>query len=588
MRYKFGEYVLDSDSFELAKSGEAIAVEPQVFRLLIYLLENRERVISKDELIAEIWDGRIVSDAAMHSRINAARAAVGDTGKAQAKIKTYSKRGIRFVAPVNLLTTENCDLSSPEVTGSKHSDGTGEVTGLSPSEESDQKSSGLHEKTVRSADRKDERLEHPKGSLILGSVFLIALGGLAVAYGLGLFGTSKSQEGSSSEISFPLKMAVLPFENLSNDINQTYFGEGLADDLITDLAGLEDLKVAPRHSSFRFAGQDLAAATIADELSVRFIVEGSVRKFGDELRINAKLLDPFENTVLWAERYDGSVNDIFKFQAAMLRGITSSVGLRTEAQDLDQSPKRGTNEIAAYDAYLRGMAYIAERRVLDVANVDAAEEAFGEAIRIDPSYALAYAGLAWTKWLRSESIFHAKGLEDVAFELAERSLDLDENALAHRTLAKKYFSTLTSFIQFNRDPEAPDVLADLGSVLPFVGRAPEALEMYRRAVELNPNHPGWYHGASTLGYLFTRELNDALREANLWIGGVPKQSPPYLFKSAILGLLEREREAYEAYAIFNEMQGNANYSLYYVDRKWPMKSKDKEYFLEGLNKAGIK
>lgn len=225
MIYRFGDHTLDTESLRLTANGEEIAVEPQVFSLLLYLVEHRERVVSKDEIIEHVWDGRIVSDGTLTSRINSVRRAVRDDGKSQAVIKTFPRRGIRFVAAV----TEDDVL---------------EITPPLPDKPS---------------------------------------------------------------------IAVLPFENRSDDPQQEYFSDGMAEDLITDISNISGLFVIARNSSFAFKGQAVDVKEIAEKLGVNHILEGSVRKMGDRLRINAQLIDAASGGPIWAQRYDGDLEDVFEF-----------------------------------------------------------------------------------------------------------------------------------------------------------------------------------------------------------------------------------------------------------------------------------
>ena len=204
MRYGFGDYSLDTDGFTLTANGEEIAVEPQVFTLLQFLIEHRADVATKDDLIAHVWDGRIVSDAAITSAINLARRAVGDDGKAQSVIKTFPRRGFRFVAGI-----------------------IGD-TGAAP-------------KPAPQADKPS--------------------------------------------------IAVLPFENLSADPEQEYFSDGITEDIITGLSRFHWFFVIARNSSFTYKGSAVDVTQVARELGVQYVLEGSVRKSGDMVRITAQLID---------------------------------------------------------------------------------------------------------------------------------------------------------------------------------------------------------------------------------------------------------------------------------------------------------
>ena len=232
MRYLFEDYALDTDRCELCRRGEIVRLEPQAFDLLEYLIRNRERVVGRDDLLAAIWGGRIVSDSAMTTRINAARCAIGDTGKAQRLIKTVPRKGIRFVGTV--------------------------------------------------------REEQASGSAV-------------------------GSEPSTAYPALPDKpsIAVLAFTNMSGDPGQEYFSDGITEDIITELSRFSELFVIARHSSCQYKGRSPDIRQVGRELGVRYVLEGSVRRAADRVRISAQLIDAVTGAHHWAERYDRELNDAF-------------------------------------------------------------------------------------------------------------------------------------------------------------------------------------------------------------------------------------------------------------------------------------
>ena len=221
MQFLFADHTIDCDRRELRRGAEAISVEPQVFDLLVYLVENRERVVSKDDLIASIWAGRNISNSTLTSRINAARRAVSDTGHDQLLIRTIPRKGLRFVGTVSTLPND-AELAPPD-------------------------------------DRPQTQIrEEPRFSLPLPD---------------------------------RPSIAVLPFTNLSGDPEQEYFSDGISEDIVTALSKLRWFFVIARNSSFTYKGKSIVMKQIAEELGVGYVVEGSVRKAGDRVRITAQLND---------------------------------------------------------------------------------------------------------------------------------------------------------------------------------------------------------------------------------------------------------------------------------------------------------
>jgi TolB-like protein len=243
VEFRFSDHTLDVERRELRRGYDLVAIEPQVFDLLVYLLQNRDHVVSKGDLIATVWGGRIVSDSTLTSRINAARKAVGDSGEVQRLIRTIARKGFRFV---------------------------GEVRAQPAGE------------AARTAAAADEMPKPPRPSLPLPDRPAIA---------------------------------VLPFTNMTGDLAQDYFSDGISEDIITALSKLRWFFVIARNSSFIYKGKAVHLKQIGDELSVGYVVEGSVRKVGERVRITAQLNDVATGSHIWAERYDRDLVDVFAVQS---------------------------------------------------------------------------------------------------------------------------------------------------------------------------------------------------------------------------------------------------------------------------------
>ena len=246
MIYNFEDYSLDVDRQELRHAGNLVDVEPQVLDLLQYLIRNRERIVSKEDLIANVWNGRIVSDSTLTSRITSARQAIGDSGDHQRLIRTVARKGIRFVGEVE------------EKLGSLE---------------------------VHVADRASTAPRLPDKPSI----------------------------------------AVLPFVNMSDDPEQDYFTDGIAEDIITALSKLRWFFVIARNSSFSYRGKAIELKRVAHELGVRYVLEGSVRKRGDQVRITAQLIDALTGNHIWADRYDGELPDVFALQDEITRKVVAAI-----------------------------------------------------------------------------------------------------------------------------------------------------------------------------------------------------------------------------------------------------------------------
>src|SRR5438128_1195904 len=324
MILNFDDCEIDLERRELRRAGMAVHVEPQVFDLLAYLAQNGDRVVSKDEIFASIWEGRIVSDSTLTSRINAARTAVGDSGKAQKLIRTVPRKGLRFVGDVR---TEP-DRPEPADTLNSPPDATDGPT--------------------RAA------LQLPDRPAI----------------------------------------AVLPFTNMSGEPEQEYFSDGISEDIITGLSKLRWFFVIARNSSFIYKGKSVHMKQIAEELGVRYVVEGSVRKDGDRIRLTAQLNDVATGSHLWAERYDREMTDVFAVQDEITESIVAAIEPKLYAAESFRAQRKPPDSRDAWDLVMRALSHY--WRVTRQDNV-VAQALLEKAIDIDPNYGQALGVLAGSR-----------------------------------------------------------------------------------------------------------------------------------------------------------------------------------------------
>jgi TolB-like protein len=316
--FEFSNFSIHADRRELRNADGAIHVEPQVFDLLLYFVQNPNRVISKDELIEKIWKGRVISDAALNTRINSARRAIGDTGKQQALIRTIQRRGFLFAGDV---TTQNGGQPAP------------------PSNPMPRSVGGLP-------------LTMPDNPSI----------------------------------------AVLAFRNLSGDQAQAYFADGIVEDIITGLARIKWLFVIARNSSFSYRGHDVDVRRVGRELGVRYVLEGSVRKAGDHVRISTQLVEAETAGHLWAERYDRELKHIFEVQDEITLSVIGALEPSLRDAEIERVKRKRPDNLDAYDLVLRAIpqVYVAMPQ-----HVTKAVPLLEQALAMEPDYAAAHGLLAW-------------------------------------------------------------------------------------------------------------------------------------------------------------------------------------------------
>jgi TolB-like protein/class 3 adenylate cyclase len=404
-------------------------------------------------------------------------------------------------------------------------------------------------------------------------------------------------------------IAVLAFDNLSNDPEQDYLASGIAEDIITDLSKQPGLLVIARNSSFSYKQKGLPIQEIATQLGVNYVLEGSVRRIGSTLRINAQLIDAENDTHAWADRYDGSATDTLAFQDAIIEKVVAALSQKLTTDNLSAPADHPEAVPEAYDAFLRGLRHIHARGSDQLKELEDARRHFQRAIELDPSFARAYAALGWADF----SIFAEfrpldTGLSARAFELAEKSIALRDNSLARRVLAKKFFAP--EFTHWMRsspkdlkglerglaelrravalEPNNPDVLAELAYTLVFAGRPSEAAELTGKAKRLNPHFPPWYHRPAGIAQYMLGNYRRAIPEFEGWHDSerLPDESTFWLACAyAQSGAVAKGRDVFKmtlARWVYSRPNIESFTSRYFFAR-----DADRGRFAEGLGKLGL-
>jgi adenylate cyclase len=312
-------------------------------------------------------------------------------------------------------------------------------------------------------------------------------------------------------------IAVLPFDNLSNQPEETYFSDGITEEILTDLARFRSLIVVARNSSFRFRGKPVDLAEIGRRLGASYLLEGTVRRAGERVRITAQLIEAATGTHIWAERYDRSLEDIFAVQDEVARMIVSTLIGRIEEARLKQSFQKPTESLAAYDFLLRGMAHF--RGYAEDDNQKACEM-FERAVALDPQYALAYAYLAMARLGLHGHAAAPPEVLDAALEIATHALELDPHeSRCHRAVAQNWLYRrdydlaeyhFRKALELN--PNDADRIIGVGYLLALRGHAEEALGWIEAAVSLNPFHHSWYNSQRAVALYSLRRFAEAERE----------------------------------------------------------------------------
>jgi TolB-like protein/DNA-binding winged helix-turn-helix (wHTH) protein len=495
LRYLFEDYTFDTERRELHRGADAVSIAPQVFDLLEYLIRNRQLVVSKDDLISAVWEGRIVSDAALTTRLNAARNAIGDSGEKQCLIKTLPRKGFRFVGTVQ---ESPMRVSAAVVAGSV-----------------------------------DQTDAVPGGATV----------------GHGPHPVSPP----------PLSIVVLPFANLSADPEQDYFVDGLTESLTTDLSRIRGLFVIGRHTAFTFKSKAVDLKRIGRELNVRYVFGGSMQRGDTRLRVNARLTDAESGNQLWAERFDKPVADLFDMQDEIVSRLANALDsqlVEAEARLAERTLHPGAMDLhfqgraclhkGLTDEYLtqarsfferalaldpdsiealvgiaivdfnRGANFFADDRAVSFA---AAETALIKALSMAPRYPRTLAFLGYVH------IYTARTAQGIAE--CEQALALDRNL----TMAHAGIGMAKSFLGRAEETEAHiqealrlsprDIFAHrwmmfAGAAKLWRGDDAEAVAWLRRSIEVNRNFPlAHFHLAAALALLGSLDEARVIAKAGL-------------------------------------------------------------------------
>ena len=322
-------------------------------------------------------------------------------------------------------------------------------------------------------------------------------------------------------------IAVLPFTNMSSDPEQDYFADGITEDIITDLSRWRTLAVRSRNSTFRFKGKPIDIQEIGRELDVHFLVEGSVRRMGERVRITVQLINSESGNHIWAERFDRPLADLFAVQDEVVRTIVGTLVGRVYASEVEQARRKPPSSLMAYDHVLRGNALPWD----DPASAAEAKRAFERAIEIDPEYGLPYSLLATMlhfEW--SNDFSGSQKTLDHVLALAKRGVELADNEGTCHTMLGNVYLKLRSFELALRHMERSVEInpnnqwnwADLGDCLSHIGRAEEGLEILRKARRMDPYFgPPWYWRGLGLTQFVLRQYADALADFDRETENIP-------------------------------------------------------------------
>lgn len=389
-----------------------------------------------------------------------------------------------------------------------------------------------------------------------------------------------------------LSVAVLAFTNLSDDAEQEYFADGITEDIIIGLSKNPHLSVISRNSTFAFKGKPVPVRDIGEELGAQFVLEGSVRKAGQRIRVTAKLIDAASDRHLWAESYNRDLDDIFAVQDEVVGSIIHALGATDgviERSAWQQIAAASHTNPTAYDCYLQAREHFYRH---GDSGFDEAEALYEKAIELAPGFARAYSGLATLHFLRFKKYFMVpfESVEEKTLNLALQAVRLDpDDYVAHWVLGRLYGyqgKHMQSLAEFDRaihiNPNDANVLAVLSEQLVYWGHSEEALDRCKQAIRLNPNCPDWYWWNLGFTYFHLGRYEDALKSLQRMSSlGPARRLLAALY--AHLGRLADARSEAEAY-----MKLTSNFSIGEWARTEPYADPNElQRYVDGLRKAGL-
>ena len=536
--FRFANFEIDVARQELRREGDRIPIEPQVFDLLVYLVRNRNRIVTREELIDAVWNGRVISEATLSSRVSAVRRVIGDNGNDQSLVRTHHKRGFRFVGRVED-AQQSCE--------------------------------------VPAANRVQQQV------LVQNT-------------------ESRAQSGAAASmpaLALPDKpsIAVLPFQNRSGDPVQEYFADGLTEDIITGLSRQRWFFVIARNSSFAFKADAVDVRNVAGELGVRYVLEGSVRKASGRVRVTAQLIDACKGVNLWADRYDRDLANIFELQDEITNRVIDSVGSQIIVAEAARVQRKSPQSIEAWDLVMQAVPHmwrmtVEEQRI--------AQDLLQQAVALDADYAHAHALLGWTHlcMFNLNTRMPIGEFTGKALDSGWRALALDEQdhwghlvvglGYSRRRRPEPAVMHLSKSIELN--PNFALGYAGLGYAYACGGEPERGLESLEQAQRLSPCDPFRAIYAPVARYMALfgmKKYEETIAVCRAYSALHPHHAGAWRLMTTSLGLLGKIDEAREALSRTLALQPDLS-SAHVANNTVFANPDDRARFLLGLQKAGLK
>ena len=524
--YRFGQFALDPAKRTLSRADSPVSLTPKAFDVLLFLVQNPNRLVTKEELLQAVWGDTFVEEGNLTQYISHLRKALGDNSEDARLIVTIARKGYQFT--VDVTVAEAADTA-------KHA-----AVKVSTAE-----SSLADTQPVLGSPAGEAVPKAPKrwrNAAVLAALTVILA---AIAY------TSwRHFSGMTPPRSQKIMLAVLPFENLTGDPDKEYLADGLTEQTISQLGRLnpEQLGVIARTSVMGYKHKDERLDQIGRELSVQYVLENSLRESGNHIRLTAQLIQVKDQTHLWSQDYDYPAKDFLTVEDDVAKSVAHEIRVRLTSQQQAELAQSHPVNPEAFDAYLQGYHFYQRRTAKDV---HMAAKYFERATQLDPSYALAWVGLSRARyWQANAGVVPNGEGQRLAREAVERALVLNPNlAAAHAQMGRLKRQVDFDWIGANAsiqraialEPGNPENVRVAAASAAYLGRFDEALQLSRRAVGLDPLNADSWENLGEIEF-FNGQLDKAAADCKKALELNPDVSPP-LFLSQIDILQGRPQDA---------------------------------------------
>jgi TolB-like protein/DNA-binding winged helix-turn-helix (wHTH) protein/Flp pilus assembly protein TadD len=529
--YRFDDVLVDHENFRVQKDGQNVSLTPRAFDVLVFLAKNSGRVVEKQEFFDEVWKETFVSDNALTKIIKEIRHALDDDAGNPRYIETVPKRGYRLIA----------ELAGPEISN---------------------ETPELDEAELLIQEPEPESVGSPTQPRNYRNRFVLFIGLIVIATALVslYFLTGAGKNTSNGDVANePIdSIAVLPFKNVTQDVNAEYLSDGITESLINRLSLLSSLKVASRSAAFRYKGKEQDAQKIAAELNVRSVLTGSVQQVDGQLVINVSLDDARNDRHIWGEQYVRGFSDILDLQNEIAQNVAGQLRLIITQPDQEQLSKHYTKSSEAYDLYLKGQ-YEWKKHTLE--DLQKGIAYYDQALAKDPNFALAYAGIASCYTVLGNNYLPPHETYKKAKAYASKALAIDDKlADAHSAMGAVRLYYDWNWQEAEKElkraqtlnPNDGDAYLLYGDYLDAMGRFDEARSETARAKDID-SLSAMFNTNNGIAYYYARQYDEAIDELKNTITLEPRFVNAYVY----LGQAYEQKGAY-AKAIETFEKGMSN------------------------------